>query len=85
MFFANSVVHRLRPRLRPLVLSWSVFPNSVRLDRVSERSLHTYSQAPEPLLPNFGVGSITMYQRDLTMLILHNAKERTLQNSLELS
>jgi hypothetical protein len=80
MFFANSVVHRPR---RPLVLSWSVFPNSVRLDRVSERSLHPYSQAP--VLPNFGVGSITMYQRDLTMLILHNGKERTLQNSLELS
>lgn len=44
-----------------------------------------YSQAPEPLLPNFGVGNIRMYQQDLTMWILHNAKERTLQNSLELS
>jgi SAM-dependent methyltransferase len=41
--------------------------------------------APEPLLPNFGVGSIHMYQRDLTMLISLNGKERTLQNILELS
>jgi hypothetical protein len=41
--------------------------------------------APEPLLPNFGVGNIRMYQQDLAMLVLHNAKERTLQNSLELS
>jgi hypothetical protein len=41
--------------------------------------------APEPLLPNFGAGNIPMYQRDLTMLISLNGKERTLQNSLELS
>ncbi|KIJ65863.1 hypothetical protein HYDPIDRAFT_87240 [Hydnomerulius pinastri MD-312] len=41
--------------------------------------------APEPMLPNFGVGNMRMYQQDMTMLILHNAKERTLQDSLELS
>ncbi|KAI9574085.1 O-methyltransferase-domain-containing protein [Boletus coccyginus] len=41
--------------------------------------------APEPLLPNFGVGNIRMYQQDLSMLILHNAKERTMQNVLEIS
>ncbi|KAF8551976.1 hypothetical protein OG21DRAFT_1486565 [Imleria badia] len=34
----------------------------------------------EPLLPD-----ILMHQRDLMMRILHNAKERTLQNILELS
>jgi hypothetical protein len=44
-----------------------------------------YTQAPEPLLPNFGVGNIRMYQRDLMMLISLNGKERTLRNSLELS
>ncbi|KAI9574086.1 hypothetical protein HD554DRAFT_2310590 [Boletus coccyginus] len=42
-------------------------------------------QAPEPLLPNFGVGNMRKYQQDLMMWIMHNAKERTLQNSLELS
>ncbi|KAF9228371.1 S-adenosyl-L-methionine-dependent methyltransferase [Gyrodon lividus] len=41
--------------------------------------------APEPMLPNFGVGNMRMYEQDMTMLILHNAKERTLQDSLELS
>jgi ubiquinone/menaquinone biosynthesis C-methylase UbiE len=41
--------------------------------------------APEPMLPNFGAGNILIYQQDLMMWILHNAKERTLQNLLELS
>ncbi|KAJ8591335.1 hypothetical protein M405DRAFT_860673 [Rhizopogon salebrosus TDB-379] len=41
--------------------------------------------APEPLLPNFGVGNMRMYQQDMSMLLLHNAKERTLQESLALS
>jgi len=41
--------------------------------------------APEPLLPNFGVGNISMYQADLTMWIVYNAKERMLRNLLELS
>lgn len=37
------------------------------------------------MLPNFGAGNILIYQQDLMMWILHNAKERTLQNLLELS
>ncbi|EGO00912.1 hypothetical protein SERLA73DRAFT_87273 [Serpula lacrymans var. lacrymans S7.3] len=41
--------------------------------------------APEPMLPNFGVGNMRMYQQDMTMLLLHNAKERTLRDSLELA
>ena len=82
MFFANSVVHKPRSRLRPLVPSWSVFQSDLT-EFLSAPS--PYSQAPEPLLPNFGVGSIRMYQRDLTMLISLNGKERTLQNSLELA
>ncbi|KAG1860308.1 hypothetical protein DFJ58DRAFT_839992 [Suillus subalutaceus] len=35
-------------------------------------------QAPEPMLPNFGAGSHGVYQIDLTMWFLVNAKERTL-------
>ncbi|KAF8128344.1 S-adenosyl-L-methionine-dependent methyltransferase [Boletus edulis] len=40
--------------------------------------------APEPLLPNFGNGNNRMYQQDLNMWIIHNAKERTLDESIAL-
>jgi len=41
--------------------------------------------APEPMLANFGVGNIRMYEKDISMWIMFNAKERTLQNTLKLS
>ncbi|EGN97119.1 hypothetical protein SERLA73DRAFT_92093 [Serpula lacrymans var. lacrymans S7.3] len=40
--------------------------------------------APEPMLPNFGSGNIRMYQQDLNMWFIHNAKERTVQDSVTL-
>ncbi|KAH7890352.1 S-adenosyl-L-methionine-dependent methyltransferase [Phlebopus sp. FC_14] len=40
--------------------------------------------APEPMLPNFGAGNSRMYQQDLNMWIIHNAKERTLTDSITL-
>lgn len=50
-----------------------------------EASKFGATMAPEPMLPNFGVGNIRMYQQDVTMFIMHNAKERTLPEFLELS
>lgn len=40
--------------------------------------------APEPMLPNFGVGNMRMYQQDVSMF-MHNARERMLPEFLELS
>ncbi|KAH7909765.1 S-adenosyl-L-methionine-dependent methyltransferase [Hygrophoropsis aurantiaca] len=40
--------------------------------------------APEPMLPNFGAGNSRMYQQDLNMWFIHNAKERTLADSISL-
>ena len=34
-------------------------------------------QAPEPLLPNYGAGSIRLYHQDLQMMMAYNARERT--------
>ncbi|KAJ7661851.1 S-adenosyl-L-methionine-dependent methyltransferase [Mycena rosella] len=38
-----------------------------------------FTQAPEPLLANYGFGKLRQYNLDLTMLVLCNSKERTLQ------
>ncbi|TCD63099.1 hypothetical protein EIP91_006003 [Steccherinum ochraceum] len=37
-----------------------------------------FSQAPKPLLPNFGVGSARLFSQDISMMALFNAGERTL-------
>lgn len=40
--------------------------------------------APAPLLPNYGAGRIGPYLMDLSMMCLVNAKERTLDEFIEL-
>ncbi|KAJ7439070.1 S-adenosyl-L-methionine-dependent methyltransferase [Mycena galericulata] len=40
--------------------------------------------APEPMMPNFGAGNIKHYAQDITMLIMYNGKERTLDEVVEL-
>ncbi|KAF8551977.1 S-adenosyl-L-methionine-dependent methyltransferase [Imleria badia] len=74
----------LGPHSRVLIHDYVVRELCRKQAEVEAASLGTVV-APEPLLPNFGVGNMRMYQQDLTMWILHNAKERTLQNSLELA
>ena len=41
-------------------------------------------QAPEPLLSNYGVGRILRYKLDLTMMLMHNGKERTLEEFIKI-
>ncbi|RDB17353.1 3-O-methyltransferase 2 [Hypsizygus marmoreus] len=41
-------------------------------------------QAPEPLLPNYGVGRVLLYQQDINMMGLVNSKERTLEEFIDL-
>lgn len=50
-----------------------------------EASKFGITMAPEPMVPNFGVSNIRMYEQDMTMFIMHNARERTLSELLELS
>ncbi|KAF5335915.1 hypothetical protein D9757_005092 [Collybiopsis confluens] len=41
-------------------------------------------EAPEPLLPNFGMGHIRLYQQDMNMMNLFNSGERTLQEFIKM-
>lgn len=43
-----------------------------------------FSQAPEPLLPNFGMGRVRLYEQDINMLCCVNSMERTLDEFVEL-
>lgn len=45
----------------------------------------TEEKAPEPLLPNFGAARLQEYAGDLNMMVLLDAKERSLAEMLELA
>ncbi|KAF8840153.1 S-adenosyl-L-methionine-dependent methyltransferase, partial [Paxillus ammoniavirescens] len=80
----RNVRKALEPHSRVLIHDY-VLRSLSRKQAEVEAATFQVPMAPEPMLPNFGVGSMHMYQQDLAMFILFNAKERTLQDSLELS
>lgn len=43
-----------------------------------------FTQAPEPLLPNYGDGRIRQYLMDINMMALLNSRERTLKDFIQL-
>ena len=51
--------------------------------RVPEEQALT-QQAPEPLLPNYGVGRIRQYNLDLDMMTMLNSQERPLTEFIKL-
>ncbi|KAG6811118.1 hypothetical protein H0H92_008918 [Tricholoma furcatifolium] len=44
-----------------------------------------FPEAPEPMLPNFGLGRIRQYNIDILMMILFNSMERTLKEFVDMS
>lgn len=49
-------------------------------------NIHTnqLSKAPEPLLANYGIGRIRLYEQDMNMMALFNSQERTLQEFIDM-
>ncbi|KIK82024.1 hypothetical protein PAXRUDRAFT_832449 [Paxillus rubicundulus Ve08.2h10] len=80
----RNVRRALGPHSRVLIHDYVLRQLSRKQAQV-EATNFQLSVAPEPMLPNFGVGTMLMYQQDMTMTVLFNAKERTLRDSLELS
>ena len=54
------------------------------VERVADES-SAFKQAPEPLLPNYGVGKIRQYSLDLAMMTVLNSRERYLEEFIELA
>ncbi|KAF9228372.1 S-adenosyl-L-methionine-dependent methyltransferase [Gyrodon lividus] len=80
----RNVRQALGPHSRVLIHDYVLRQLSRKQAEVEAADLGV-AVAPEPMLPNFGVGNMRMYEQDMTMFIFHNAKERTLQDSLKLS
>ncbi|KAJ6628892.1 S-adenosyl-L-methionine-dependent methyltransferase [Mycena sp. CBHHK59/15] len=43
-----------------------------------------FEKAPEPLLPNFGIGKVRPYAQDINMMVCLNSQERTLPQFIEM-
>ncbi|KAF8580550.1 S-adenosyl-L-methionine-dependent methyltransferase [Ramaria rubella] len=55
------------------------------LQHIVRDQAHTgFEQAPEPLLPNYGIGRVRLYNQDINMMSLMNSKERTLQEFIDM-
>jgi len=54
------------------------------LQSVARGATSAFDVAPAPLLPNYGQGKARMYTQSLNMLCICNAKERTLDEFVEL-
>ncbi|KAG1794095.1 O-methyltransferase-domain-containing protein [Suillus plorans] len=80
----SNIRKALGPNSRVLIHDY-VLRQLSRKQAAIEHSELGVASAPEPLLANFGVGNMRSYQQDMTMLLVHNAKERTLQDFLVLT
>jgi hypothetical protein len=56
----------------------------VELDLFPAEDGSTSNRAPEPLLPNYGVGGVEPYNLDISMMVVLNSKERTLREFIKL-
>ncbi|KIJ15470.1 hypothetical protein PAXINDRAFT_32536, partial [Paxillus involutus ATCC 200175] len=77
IYYLRNIIHDWPDRESTLILRnvrQALEPHS----RVLIRKFSFVGAAPEPMLSNFGVGNMRMYQRDMAMFVFHNAKERTL-------
>ncbi|KAG1813517.1 S-adenosyl-L-methionine-dependent methyltransferase [Suillus subaureus] len=90
VYYLRNIIHNWQDRDAMTILRnirKAMGPNSrvlihdcvlLRTVREPEFGTDGLSTAPEPMLPNFGAGTHRSYQMDMTMWLVHNSKERTL-------
>ncbi|KAH7903185.1 S-adenosyl-L-methionine-dependent methyltransferase [Hygrophoropsis aurantiaca] len=81
---ATLILRNVRKSMPPhsrLLIQDYVVQSSASL---SNGNVIATDKAPYPMLPNFGAGNARLYQGDLTMFFVHNARERTLNEFIEI-
>ncbi|KAJ7178588.1 S-adenosyl-L-methionine-dependent methyltransferase [Mycena crocata] len=76
----KSVRSAMKPSSR-LLIHELVLQHVVRDSKYEQ----IFDVAPEPLLPNYGVGNVRPYAQDITMMFMLNSRERTLQNFIDMT
>lgn len=81
-----KILTNVRKAMKPsskLIIHDTVLQHAVRSeDNINLDKVH--DQAPEPLLPNYGVARVRTYELDMTMMNLLNAQARTLKEFIDL-
>ncbi|KAG6861066.1 hypothetical protein C0995_004408 [Termitomyces sp. Mi166 len=70
----------LKPGARVLVHEYVI----QHANRTNTESNSGFTEAPKPVLPNYGAGRIRQYNLDLCMWVEHNSKERTLEEFIDI-
>jgi hypothetical protein len=81
--FVRSYVSRVMNR-RPTCIYVFLDEYVLQLEHFPAEDGSTFDRAPEPLLPNYGVGGIEPYNLDINMMVALNSKERTLGEFVKL-
>ncbi|KAI0081995.1 S-adenosyl-L-methionine-dependent methyltransferase [Panus rudis PR-1116 ss-1] len=76
----SNVTKSMKPGSRVILQEFLLQPPV----RNNEQDLQFVKSAPEPLLPNYGEGSILKFYSDMAMLTLVNSQERTLREFIQL-
>jgi len=74
MAILRNIRNAMKPNSRVLIHDCVLF----RTVQDPGVGVNQFSVAPQPMLPNFGAGSHRVYQLDMAMWFIFNAKERTL-------
>ncbi|KAJ7214521.1 S-adenosyl-L-methionine-dependent methyltransferase [Mycena pura] len=79
----KKILDNIRKVVKP---SSRVFIHEFVLQHISHDSglEGKFEKAPEPLLPNFGVGRVRPYAQDINMMVCLNSQERTLPGFIQL-
>ncbi|KAH7917709.1 S-adenosyl-L-methionine-dependent methyltransferase [Leucogyrophana mollusca] len=78
----RNVRRAMTPQSRVLIQDYVLKYTSG--EEVIAQTLLDVHEAPEPLLPNYGAGNMRMYESDITMMLAHNARERTVDECVKL-
>ncbi|KAF8586973.1 S-adenosyl-L-methionine-dependent methyltransferase [Ramaria rubella] len=78
-----TILGNVRKSMKP---SSKLLIHEFILQHIVRDQAHTtgFEQAPEPLLPNYGMGRVRLYNQDINMMGIMNSKERTLQEFIDM-
>ncbi|KAJ7618676.1 S-adenosyl-L-methionine-dependent methyltransferase [Roridomyces roridus] len=81
----KKILDNIRKVVRPssrLLINESVIQYAAPQD--GDSNVNWHEKAPEPLLPNYGMGSIRTYAQDLNMMVLFDSQERPLAEFIKM-
>ncbi|KAG6827647.1 hypothetical protein H0H92_011013 [Tricholoma furcatifolium] len=80
-----QILHNVRCALKAIVVSSSVHEYVLQHANRTHTSESAFQEAPEPMLPNYGLGKIREYSLDVYLMVTLNSRERTLEEFISMA